>query len=138
MKTSIIAGIAVGLSTGAWMFAEYALGLHDDPAGAGRWTGFLALVVPLLGAWWIAITAKLPTWPQVVSAGLVFGVVGGVVGGVAIYLYFAEVNPGFSINGQAVDAGAQALIGFIGSLVLGTLLTLIMVALVRRGKHAHG
>jgi len=138
MKPSIIAGIGVGLATGAWMFAEYVLGLHDDPAGAGRWTGFLALVFPVLGAWWIAIKATLPTWPQVLRAGLVFGVVAGLVGGAAIYLYFAVVNPGFSIDGHVVDAGAQALIGFVGSLVLGLILTHIMVVLVRRGRPANG
>lgn len=138
MKPSIVAGIGVGLATGAWMFAEYALGLHDDPAGAGRWTGFLALVFPVLGAYWIATRAVLPTWPQVLRVGVVFGVSGGLVGGAAIYLYFTVVNPGFSIDGSTVDAGTQALVGFVGSLVLGPTLTSIMVAVVRRRNQANG
>lgn len=138
MKPSIVAGIGVGVATGAWMFAEHALGLHDDPAGVGRWTGLLALFFPVLGAYWIAIKTFLPTWPQVLRAGMVFGVLGGLVGGAAIYLYLTVVNPGFSIDGHAVDAGAQAMTGFVGSLVLGPILTFIMVAVVGRRSQAKG
>lgn len=138
MKPSIVAGICVGLATGAWMFAEYALGLHDDPDGAGRWTGFLALVFPLLGAWWIATRAVLPTWLHALREGVFFGVTGGLVAGAAIYLYFTVVNPGFTIDGKALDAGTQALIGFAGSAVLGPILTLIMVTVLGRRKQANG
>ena len=138
MKPSIIAGIAVGLATGAWMFVEYAVGLHDDPAGAGRWTGFLALIFPVLGAYWLATRAVMPSWLLVLREGIIFGAMGGLVGAAAIYLYFTGVNPGFSIDGQPVDAGTQALIGLIGSLVLGSILTLIMAAMVRRRSQANG
>lgn len=138
MRPSIVAGIGVGLATGVWMFAEYALGLHDDPAGAGRWTGFLALAFPVLGAYWIASKAVLPSWLLVLREGLVFGVLAGLLGAAAIYLYFTVVNPEFSVDGKTVDAGAQALIGFVGSLVLGTALTLIMAAVVRRRSPANG
>jgi len=48
------------------------------------------------------------------------------------HCYFAAVNPGFGINGQPVDAGTQALIRFVGSLVLGPIVTLIVVAVVGR------
>lgn len=138
MRPSIVAGIGVGLATGAWMFAEYALGLHDDPAGAGRWTGFLALAFPVLGAYWIARKARLPSWLLVLREGLVFGALGGLIGGAAIYLYFTVVNPEFSIDGKTVDAGRQALIGFVGSLVLAPILTFIMVAVARRRSPANG
>jgi hypothetical protein len=138
MKPSIVAGIGVGLATGAWMFAEHALGLHDDPAGVGRWTGFLALVFPVLGAGWIATRTAMPTWPKVLREGLVFGVLGGLVGGAAIWLYHAAVNPGFSVDGRPVEAVTQALVGFVGALVLGTLLTLVMAAAVGRRSRAHG
>jgi hypothetical protein len=57
----------------------------------------------------------------------VFGAAaGGVVGGAAIYLYCAVVNPGFSIGGRTSHAGEQALVGFVGALVLGTVLTLLL------------
>lgn len=138
MKASIIAGIAVGLATGAWMFAEHAFGLHDDPAGAGRWTGFLALVFPVLGAWWVVRKAVLPTWLHVLREGLIFGALGGLVGGAAIHLYFTWINPGFSIDDQPVHAGTQALVGFLGSLVLGPILTLLMAAANGRRRTAHG
>ncbi len=138
MKPSILAGGCVGLATGAWMFAEYALGLHDDPAGAGRWTGFLALVFPVLGAYWLVKEAPQPSWTLALRDGLLFGLVGGVVGGAAIYLYFTVVNPGFSVGGRAVDAGVQALAGFAGSLVLGPILTVVMKAFFGRKGGSNG
>lgn len=138
MRPSIVAGIGVGLATGIWMFAEYALGLHDDPAGAGRWTGFLALAFPVLGAHWIATRSVLPSWLLVLREGVVFGALGGLVGATAIYLYFAVVNPDFSVDGKTVDAGTQALVGFVGSLVLGPMLTFIMVAVARRRSPENG
>ena len=138
MKPSILAGICVGLATGAWMFAEYALGLHDDPAGAGRWTGFLSLVFPVLGAYWLVTKAPRTSWALALRDGFLFGLMGGVVGGAAIYLYFTVVNPGFSVGGRVVDAGAQALVGFAGSLILGPILTVVMRAVFGRKGGAHG
>ena len=138
MKASLLAGTVVGLATGAWMFAKYAAGLHDDPGGAGRWTGFLALAFPVLGAYWLARRIVPAPWTVMLREGLVFGAVGGIIGGAAIYLYFTVINPGFSIDGQKVDAGGQALMGLVGSLVLGTILTLIMAAIVKRRRPSHG
>ena len=132
MKPALKMGMAVGVATGAWMFAEYALGLHDSPTGAGRWTGFLALVFPALGAWWVGARSGLRSWSEAVRQGLVFGSVGGALGGAAIWLYFAVVTPGFSVGGKAVAAGPQAAAGFVGALVLGTILTLAAYALARR------
>jgi hypothetical protein len=137
MKTSLLTGLTVGLATGLWMFGEYALGLHDDPAGAGRWTGFLSLVFPVLGAYWIV--AKSPRgWSLALRNGLMFGLTGGVVGGAAIYLYFAAVNPRFVVDGHPVDAGSQAVTGCLGSLILGTLLTLVMHAIFGRKRKPYG
>lgn len=138
MKPSLIAGVAVGLATAAWMFAEYALGLHDDPTGAGRWTGFLSLLFPVLGAWWHTRHAPSRGWGAAFREGLLFGATGGVIGGAAIYLYYTVVNPGFSVDGRPVAAGAQALGGSIGALLLGTLLTMLAHAVSRRrgGNHA--
>ena len=139
MRASNKAGVAVGLATGAWMFAEYALGLHDDPAGgAGRWTGFLSLVFPVIGAWWLARKGELSSWMEATREGLIFGASGGLVGGAAIYLYFAVINPGFQLGGQVVDAGKQALAGLIGGLIFGLVFVLAFYAIFGRGRQANG
>ncbi len=138
MKPSISAGLAVGCATGTWMFAEYALGLHADPAGAGRWTGFLALVFPVLGARWVAARSALRRWSHAARAGLEFGFIGGLVGGAAIYVYHAHVNPGFRVAGRPVDAGTQALAGALGALGLGPLLTVTWHAILRKRSGSHG
>ncbi len=138
MRPSIRAGIAVGLAAGAWMFGEYALGLHDDPdGGAGRWTGFLSLIFPVIGAWWLASKAGLSSWIDAAREGLIFGASGGLIGGAAIYCYFAMVNPGFQLDGHAVDAGSQALAGFVGASILGLTFVLILYALAGRGRSAN-
>ncbi len=134
MKPAFALGIGVGLATGAWMFAEHALGLHDSPTGAGRWTGFLALAFPALGAWRLGARSGLSSWAQAARAGLVFGSAGGAVGAAAIWLYFAVVNPGFQIGGRPVAPGPQAAAGFVGALVLGALLTLAAFAWSRRSS----
>jgi hypothetical protein len=139
MRPSIKAGIAVGVATGAWMFAEYALGLHDDPdGGAGRWTGFLSLVFPVIGAWWLASKTGLASWTAAAREGLIFGGSGGLVSATAIYIYFSLVNPGFQLGGQAVDAGTQALAGWFGGLIFGLLFVLALYAFVGRGRQANG
>lgn len=144
MKPSITAGLAVGLATGLWMFAEYALGLHDDPAGAGRWTGFLALLFPVIGAYWLVKRSPPTGWRGALREGGLFGAIGGLVGGAAIFVYYARVNPGFrpdGPSGQPVQPAEQAVSGVIGALVVGTLLTLLMSATVGsrlRGKGAAG
>jgi len=138
MKPSLTAGLAVGCATAGWMFAEFALGLHDDPAGAGRWTGFLALIFPVLGAVWHTRRATQSGWLAALREGLFFGATGGVVGGAAIYLYHTVVNPGFSVAGRPVAAGMQALGGGIGALLLGALLTMVAHAVFHRRGGNHG
>ena len=138
MRPSIIAGATVGLSTGAWMFSEYAVGLHEDPEGAGRWTGFISLIFPLIGAYWLVTKTDLSSWAFAARDGLCFGAIGGLVGGIAIYLYFAVINPGFKIDGQTIDAGTQAVVGFISSMILGLILTLAMYAVIKRRKRTNG
>lgn len=138
MKPSLTAGLAVGCATAAWMFAEFALGLHDEPTGAGRWTGFLSLIFPLLGAWWHTRRAPQSDWIAALREGVLFGSSGGALGGAAIYLYYTVVNPGFSIDGRPAAAGMQALGGGVGALLLGALLTMIMHAAFRRRGGNHG
>lgn len=138
MRPSIIAGLCVGLATGAWMFTEYALGFHDDPAGAGRWTGFLSLMFPVFGAYWTVVKSKLSTWIDPLREGLIFGSLGGLLGGAAIYFYFTVFNPGFTAGGPVVDAGTQAITGFAGSLILGPILIVIMYAVIGRRSRNNG
>lgn len=136
MKSALVYGIGTGIATGAWMFAEYGLGLHDDPNGIGRWTGFIALVFPIVAAWLVVRRDRQASWAGTVRQGIIFGTAGGLTGATAIYTYFAFVNPNFSVDGQSVDPWLQALSGFVGALVFGVLFVLIMRALAKtEGTH---
>lgn len=131
MRLAVLYGIFVGLATGVWMFAEYWLGLHE-PDSIGRWTGFLALIFPVYGAYRLARDAAAQTLFSSLQQGAVFGAVSGAVGAAAILAYFTWVNPGFVSHGKPVDASAQALAGLIGSLVLGLVLVPTIRAVLRR------
>lgn len=120
------------------MFGEYAIGLHDDPSGAGRWTGFLALLFPLFGAYRLVTRSPRTTWPRALCDGLTFGAVGGVVSGGAILVYFVFVNPEFGPDDRPVQAGATALAAFLGALLLGALSVLVMRAVFGRDGGSRG
>lgn len=139
MKPSITAGIAVGLATGAWMFGEFALGLHEGAdGGAGTWTGFLSLVFPVIGAWWVIRKAAPTSWSAATREGLIFGATNGLVNGAATFTYFTAINPDFSFEGRPVDAGEQALVAFVGALVLGAILIVLLHTWFRRGRKISG
>ena len=130
MRLAVMYGTATGAATGAWMFAEYGLGLHDDPNGIGRWTGFLAIIFSIVAAWLLVRRDRRPSWGATALQGITFGLAGGIVGAVAIYVYFTRVNPTFAIDGQPADAWTQALSGFFGALVFGAIFVLIVRAIV--------
>jgi hypothetical protein len=136
MKRAILTGAAVGLATSLWMFAEFAVGFHDGQASVGRWSGFLSLIFPMLGAYSLVTKSPRRGWGHCVGDGVIFGLVWGAVSGAAIYLYFSRVNPGFTSGGRSVDAGEQALAGLVSSLVLALILVVVIYAVVGR-KRSH-
>ena len=130
MKLAVRYGVYVGVATGAWMFLEFFLGLHQSDS-IGRWSGCLSLLFPLIAAFFLVRHEPVTSWSSALGQGVVFGASGGLVGAVAIFCYFALLNPGFTVDGQAVDPTSQALIGLFGALVLGILLVPIMRVFAR-------
>lgn len=130
MKLAVRYGALVGVATGAWMFLEFLLGFHE-PDSIGRWSGFLSLLFPLIAAFFLVRHEPVTSWSSAIGQGAVFGAIGGLVGALAIFCYFTLLNPGFTVNGQAVDPTSQAMIGLVGALVLGVLLVPIMRVFAR-------
>ena len=133
MRLALIYGIATGVATGMWMFAEYALGLHSEPAGIGRWTGFLALIFPIVTAYVLVQRDWKPSWFATGLQGIAFGASGGLTSGATIYAYFAWLNPDFAIEGQKADPFMQSVSGFVSALILGIVLVVIMRAIRKKG-----
>lgn len=133
MNLALIYGIATGVATGIWMFGEYVLGLHDDPMGIGRWTGFFAIIFPVAAAFFLVRRDRGRSWPATGLQGIIFGASGGLTGGAAIYAYFAWLNPDFAIEGRKADPFIQSVSGFVSALVLGIVLVAIMRAMSRKG-----
>ena len=133
MRLALTYGIATGVATGMWMFAEYFLGLHNDPAGIGRWTGFFALIFPVAAAYVLVRRDRKQSWSATLLQGIIFGAAGGLSGGAAIYAYFAWLNPDFAIEGIKADPFIQSVSGFFSALVLGIVLVSIMRAIRKKG-----
>ena len=133
MKLALIYGIATGVATAMWMFAEYFLGLHNDPAGIGRWTGFFALIFPVAAAYVLVRRDRKHSWSATLLQGIAFGASGGLTGGATIYVYFAWLNPDFAIEGQKADPVMQSVSGFVSALILGIILIAIMRAIRKKG-----
>ena len=125
MKLAVRYGAVVGVATGAWMFLEYLLGFHE-PDSIGQWSGFLSLLFPLIAAFFLVRHEPVRSWSFAFGQGAVFGAIGGLVGGLAIFCYFAVLNPGFAVDGRTVDPASQAIIGLVGALILGIMLVPIM------------
>lgn len=132
MKGSVTAGAAVGMATSAWMFAEYALGLHIDPTGPGRWTGFISLIFPVAASIWLVRSLRPMSWRAALREGAIFGGVSGLVNGAAVLFYFEVLNPGFMIDGRPINGLSQALTGVAGSLFVGVVLTVMARAILGR------
>ena len=136
MKLAIRYGAFVGIATGAWMFIEFLLGLHE-PDSIGRWSGFLSLLFPLIAAFFLVRHEPVGSWLIAFGQGAVFGAIGGLIGALAIFCYFALLNPGFTVDRRAVDPSGQAMIGFVGALVLGIIFVPIM-RVSAKGKPGNG
>ena len=130
MKLAVRYGVYVGIATGAWMFFEFVFGLHQ-PNSIGRWSGFLSLLFPLIAAFLLVRHEPVSSWSSAFGQGAVLGAIGGLVSALAIFCYFGLLNPGFTVNGQAVDPTSQAMIGLVGALVIGILLVPIMRVFAR-------
>ena len=133
MKLAMQYGASVGVATGAWMYLEYVLGFHE-PDGIGRWTGFISLLFPVIGALLLVRRESVPDWGAAFAQGAVFGSMGGLLGALAILCYFTLINPRFSVGGRPVDPMSQATIGFVGALVLGVILVPLIRLFAKQGS----
>lgn len=129
MRRAFIYGGLAAVLSAAWTLAEYALGLHGRYAEVGRYTGFLALIFPVLAITLALRDARNAHGALTLRSGIVEGmavsVVLAVLGAVFFWCYFTLINPAFQPTGESIDAGSQAMIVFVSSLIAGLIISVV-------------
>ena len=138
MNPILSAGLLIGLLCGAWTFVMGFTGWYKDPAfGNGLFIG-VAMIIEIVGLrWGLRKTAALGRgYGGQILAGTMMAVVAGVIIVAASLLattvvfpnYYADVNPATEASATPM---AQAMSGFMGTLVTGIVASAIIGIFVR-------
>ncbi len=138
LKRAMIWGAAAAAGGALWALIEYALGFHTDKPEVGRYTGFIAIIFPIVAI----VEALRPDRAE--KGGLSFGqglaqgsavtLVLAVLGVLFFLIYFSSINPDFlkKAGPQPVSMGEQLSLLFISSLIGGIVISLVAAFLLRR------
>ncbi|MDA1353756.1 MAG: DUF4199 domain-containing protein [bacterium] len=98
-------GLAIGLGTSAYILTEYVLGLHSYFIALGRYTGYFAMMIPIIGLY-IAIKDKKEfelnqeiTLGQALMVALKVNVISTTIITAFWALYFTVIHPDFITYG---------------------------------------
>lgn len=158
MNSTVKAGIVLGILVSAWTYLTGITGWYKDPVLYNLFWVVILIEIGVL-IWGLKLTAKegKTYWPQV-GAGTLMALIGGVIIFAGSYFFTSVVFPNYfsemrtlgeemlKAQGKAeaeiksvLDAQAavqtsfmQALMGFIGTLVTGFVVSLIAGAIWRK------
>lgn len=135
MHPILKAGLVIGVACAVWMFVFGAAGWYRDPATARLF--FLVVVIEIAGLWWgLGQTAREGrTYTGQVVAGTMMAIIAGVVIIPASLVFTMAVFPAAMERLRADDPSttpmAQALGGFMGTLITGILVSAVIAIRVR-------
>lgn len=144
LNRALTYGLLAAAGGAAWTLIEYALGFHTTRLETGRYTGFAAIVFPILAIWLALKAARAEhggrlSFGQGLKQGAAVSAVQAVAGALFFLVYFTIVNPRFfdalAASGQTSTAGEQVTILLVSSFVAGLVISLIAALLMRR-SHA--
>lgn len=140
MQRAITYGLLAAAGSAAWMLLEFVAGFHTTRPEIGRWTGFGGMLFPIVAIVLVLRATRLAHgglgFLPGLKAGAVTGLTYAVMGGATVWAYFTWVNPGFQVDGRAVDTASQVMLAAVGGLVVCLIVTLIAVAIMRRAPAA--
>ena len=142
MNPILSGGLLIGLLCGAWTFVMGFTGWYKDPALGGALFIGVAMVIEIVGLiWGLRKTAALGrAYGGQILAGTMMAIVAGVIIIAASLLFTTVVFPDYlaDIN-RASEASAtpmaQAMSGFMGTLVTGIVASAIIGIFIRRRDH---
>lgn len=134
MRDSLWIGLGVGVATGLWMWAEYALGLHTVHADVGRVTGFFSIVFPVAGMIWALRRVRTKAGRLTFRTGLPHALLVSVAAALAMAvmstIYIMWLNPQW-LTQTGMSAVAFVLQGAVAALIGGIVVGLIALAIMR-------
>lgn len=139
MNPILSAGLLIGLLCGAWTFVMGFTGWYKDPALGDTLFISVAMVIEIVGLiWGLRKTAALGrAYGGQILAGTMMAIVAGVIIIGASLLFTTVVFPNYFTDVKQASAAsatpmAQAMSGFMGTLVTGILASAIIGIFVRR------
>jgi len=133
-------GLLAAAGGASWTLVEYALGFHTTRLETGRYSGFVAILFPILAIVFALKAARSERGALSFREGMMQGaavtLVQATAGAVFIWLYFTLINPGFfamlSRAGKNSNTEEQVTIMLVSSLAAGLLISVVAAALMRR------
>ena len=139
MNPILSTGLLIGLLCGAWTFVMGFTGWYKDPALGDTLFIGVAMVIEIVGLiWGLRKTAALGrAYGGQILAGTMMAIIAGVIIIAASLLFTTVVFPNYSVDvKQTSEASAtpmaQAMSGFMGTLVTGIIASAIIGIFVRR------
>ena len=140
LKRALLWGTVAAAGGAAWTLIEYGLGFHTERAEVGRYTGFIAIVFPI-----VAIVAALRvaraeagtlSFGRGFREGMAVTLVFALLGALFFAVYFSAINPAFleraAAEGAPSTIGGQIALLFVSSLIGGIIISLIAALVMRR------
>lgn len=158
LKPEIKYGLFMGLGVSLWVILEFLLGFHTTRMEIGRWSGYFSVIIPILCLYFGIQETKAETYWQKVKAGVVMVSIAAVIIALFFVIYNLFINPGWIEQGVVLETQRLAESGvteeeilaaeqtmrwmfsiemqvvgaFLGTLIEGCILTLLIAALVKR------
>ncbi len=133
MREGVWIGLGVGVATGLWMWAEYALGLHTVHADVGRMTGFFSIIFPVGGMVLALRSLRTRCGTLTFRTGAPLVLMVSTVATLAMAgmstIYIHWLNPGWSAQAGTTPTGfvlGGALAALIGGIAVGMIVFAIL------------
>lgn len=128
-RTALVYGLIGAVLTAAWTLLEFRLGWHTTRAEIGSYTGFIALIFPLVLIWRMLAPLVLHgtlTYGRAVGLAVLQSGVAAVAQLPFWWFYSRQLNSAYPFNAELVTTI------MVGGLVIGALIGLVEAVILRR------
>ena len=120
MKTDLNWGLITGIGVAAWILVEYILGFHSENMEIGKFTGYFAVIIPLL-TYYYGIREKRDqyldgtiTFGRAFGSGILISLITSVILTIFMFIYVEYINPEWFESGVAYEMQKLEAAGYSG------------------------
>lgn len=120
MKTELKWGLITGLGVAAWIIAEYFLGFHSELMEIGKFTGYFAIIIPLL-TYYFGLREKRDkvlggkiSFARAFGSGLLMSLITSIILTIFMFVYVEFINPDWFESGVAYEMRRLEEAGYSG------------------------